>query len=1288
MAQTDQPSETAAMADCDSSTPAEAHALESRSADIELRSLAPDYKPKEHAVYARHLEAALRDPRNRNIALTGRYGSGKSSILDYFLEGLNNPKSHADDDPQNLKGRKTNWFKRLTGEKGRQPRTQDDQHKTLRISITTLGPDEDDPDITNRIQKELVKQLLYRVEPGEVTRSRFARRPEPTRRRLFMEPVGVAAGVVGSLWLFGVRPDLTHAGAEGLMGVAASIVSLFLLVAGGTWAVRNYIGNRLISHFSGFGATIEFDKQTDSFFDKYLDEIIEFFDATGTDLVVFEDLDRFGDPRIFESLRGLNTLINSSANWKNRDQPLRFIYAIKDSVFEKLGEDMTGKRSDQNPSSDSSSADDSSSQRSKPSPKQGKGKEPDAARSAVERANRTKFFELVIPVVPFLSHSNARDLLSETLGGLRLPADAQVSRKLIDLVARHATDMRLMINICNEFVVFGQKLLWGERLAPGVTADQVFGLVVYKNFHPADFEALPHRRSALDVLERKRREIVRESINTLQQDKATLPDQDHLQREQEATAQALGDRLISWTSIIGNTVNKITVESKPYFREDVHTPEFWRDVAHTGSLRLELRSTHRSPAPPRDIRSDQLKELLPESVDEHRWRKRDDDLNRQRKLLDRQIAQLRGADFEFLATRDDYTAGDTSFATTLEAELDSDLARELVRRGFLTRYYAEYSSVFYGNFIGVEVANFFRNCVWPNEMDVHFRLESENSLKNVIEQAPEDFTSSHSVLNIDIVNYLLDNRPLDAAKVAAFIVSDTMEKGMTFLDAFLKDEPSKKVKLIGHLTRLPWPGVFEHITDPDSELNEEARAELLDAALSAAHSVEDYDLDHQVRDLLHRHYESLDSFTSPAKEARSGIIYAFARRVNLTIPSLTPLSARMRRHFIEDGAYELTADNLRCAVPLQPRDSIALDAIREDKDVLERCTGDISQYLDLVRADDHSTYAVLSMEVLGTVIQQRRHAWTDDQLAAVLELSSSDAAFNEITTVDEDAWPAIIRAHRMKPTAKNVLGCTKQLGVGADLAEFLEEFGQLQDVDQIEDDAKQQLALYILNSPSMKPSIAVSLVVQLGFSKIDVWQLEPRANDLLAELLEAQLVPDTRATFEHFINTSGWPAVAQAFSVSKNAPEFLDPALVSHVVADLLEGPTTPDALKDAVVRQLDNYVSDDDDRALRAAGTFAHTTRIELPLGQIERIAGATPNSEDVLWQLYRKRNSLSAAQLIGVLTQIGGEYSGFGAAQGHKFSVPTSPEMHRLLVHLEKAGHVTSERAKNGRRPVRIIA
>ena len=141
---------------------------------LKLRSLAPEFKGDHHSLYVRHLAEAVKDKRNRNVALTGRYGAGKSSVLDAFEE------AH--------------------------------RAKTVRISINTLGPDDDDEDLTNRIQKELVKQLVYRLEPGQVRRSRFARPKPITKKRAFWQAFGVSAVALTMLWLLGVRPSDTWPG--------------------------------------------------------------------------------------------------------------------------------------------------------------------------------------------------------------------------------------------------------------------------------------------------------------------------------------------------------------------------------------------------------------------------------------------------------------------------------------------------------------------------------------------------------------------------------------------------------------------------------------------------------------------------------------------------------------------------------------------------------------------------------------------------------------------------------------------------------------------------------------------------------------------------------------------------------------------------------------------------------------------------------------------------------------------------------------------------------------------
>ena len=53
-----------------------------------------------------------------------------------------------------------------------------------------------------------------------------------------------------------------------------------------------------------------FEESDDSYFDKYLNEVLYLFENAEADVIVFEDIDRFNANRIFERLREVNTLAN------------------------------------------------------------------------------------------------------------------------------------------------------------------------------------------------------------------------------------------------------------------------------------------------------------------------------------------------------------------------------------------------------------------------------------------------------------------------------------------------------------------------------------------------------------------------------------------------------------------------------------------------------------------------------------------------------------------------------------------------------------------------------------------------------------------------------------------------------------------------------------------------------------------------------------------------------------------------------------------------------------------
>lgn len=1211
--------------------------------DVKLRTLAPEYIGDHHSLYLRHLEQAIEDKKNRNIALTGRYGAGKSSVLDQF------ERNHQDE--------------------------------TVRISINTLGPDENDEDLTNRIQKELVKQLVYRLEPGQVRRSRFARPKPLAPGYAFVQAFGFTVIGLTLLWLFGVRPAKGWPG-DGLTtdGQVLLGMAFFCLVLVGIWAIRWAIGDRFVSEVSTAGTKIALSEGPKTYFDSFLEEIVGFFEAVDPKFVIFEDLDRFDDSQIFESLRELNTLINASAHWKSKGQPLRFIYAIKDSLFEQLGTEPEAKdeEPDQSDSvNQSPRGDKGSRKRATAVAKAASKTQLDIAAEAVRRANRTKFFELVIPIVPFLSHRNARDHLSDALEELGFPKEF-VSRQLLDLVARHTTDMRLMINICNEFAVFVERLLWSENPAPGMKPEHLFALVVYKNFHMADFENIAQRTSTLDDLEQHHRVEVRASIEALQEQRRTEAQLETHRATRAEIASVLGQRLedmkVAYPNHYSGYAVTFTVGGKSFPIEATREVDFWAQVAANRAITITQPQYGGSAS----INDDQIDHLFPELNSAAHWRAPNPEkLAQLRKQCDEDIAALRGADFVELAAYGNVPAGRTPFAQLIHDDLESELARDLVRKGFVTRNFAEYSAIFYGSFVGVDVAYFYNHSIQPNEMYLDFKFTSENAISNLLEQVPSDFTSTVSALNIDVVDHLLVHQPALANEVVDYIVSHiASEDVQTFLDSYFNTSDAQYEKLVEMLAEHPWSEVLEYVARHHAIPNLKTRLRLFDSALLHARAAASYVISDAAMTLLDEHHPQMEAITTEQAPGRVARVFEILEAAEMVIPDLSVLSTPLREHVVTNQMYAINVANLKQALGIDTAPT--LDEIRKNAYVWDHCRSHIGDYLEAVQGDKSIASFVQTESVLVDIIDEEQESWTMDQLGAVIEGSSDSVKIVDLRDVPEPIWPALVQSRHVMPSAANVVNYAKAHGVDDELAEFLSPKGaepiELLDVDEVEDAERAELAIKLMNASDQftaqdRVTLAAKVRPSDGF---DLKSVTPGNDQLLARGLEQGLFEDDLPTFSHFA-PGGWAAMSEAFTVSEKVDSFMSPAVVQGYIAEFIASPNIPKRLKQTVVTDLQRYVPDDDAQALRAAGEFARTESLKLPLGAVRRIARTARAVGAVMRQLVLSTRELSSNDVVEVLGLLGAPYSKLADGPGTKFDYPSGvPSLDTVFKHLETAGHI----------------
>lgn len=1324
------------------------------SAEKPLQSLTPKYEEKHHSTYLKRLEQAVKDPNNLNIALTGRYGAGKSSVLNKFEE----------------------------------------KHKreVLRLAISTLAPGEEGQSTTNRIQKEIVKQLLYGASAKVGKNSRFNKIAVLSRRRAFMQSATVVLPLVGLAFMFGALPQLKWPTAEDptwqrlvawatAVGLVTALGAVFRLSTHGRYDVKDV---------SAGGAALTLSEKPQTFFDKYIDEIVHYFEQEPKNIVLFEDLDRFDDPNIFEALRELNVLLNDTPErrkkrsgnrlgrgiahvleWMNKEwpgqlemrlpypwagrvlglgEPLRFVYAVRDSVFSQIDATPAKRsttRAAAGPASTVQGYDEDPPATLEP--------ELDEAAAETLRANRTKFFDIVIPLVPFISHRNARDLLVELLDERDI---TDIDSRLVNTVAQHCTDMRLMRNMCNEYLVFAERLLApAEPItpAPGLDATHLFALVVYKNFHLVDFENISRRDSDLDKLYDFAQRLTRDTISTHEKRIRDLLAKPERFRQCEPLAKQVGQRLdlFASTLTVAKTVQygnqwrlyRFKVGTQEFGADKVNDYGFWAAVARVRSLEVVLAQQESGGQTVVGHTFDGvgLEGFFPEALDADRWAAFDQDaIDTEVATKERDIEMLRRADFadlvatEFLLTLRDGEAASKklprlnnpgssyTFADLTDATLKSELARDLVRRGYIDRNFSLYAAQFYGNFTGVDVANFMVQHVQPNVMNIDYDLSRpkeggrEGAAANLLleaEEAGEDLLNTVVAYNIDLLNHLLKTGDAGASTVARHLIANwPEEKARSFLAAYFTSKKAQREKLAELLTRCRWREVFTYLASHD-DVPSDARVTLFNAALAAFDPHAPYHLGKDVCGFLTAKYHSMSVFTGAPRAQHSSADKAeellleslpqrldvMLRRSNVVLPNLAPLSDEIRVFVVEGNRYALTADNLRIALNLGGSDPVPLEALTDDNvscdTVYTYALADFPRYLAAIDDDEQTTAALTTPRTLAKVLADMVDKRTDGQeskdqqwssfadLADLLARTSPTARLSNVRDAPPDTWKALADAKLFRSSLANIEAYRGKVGsIDDHLARLLEaaatihvdEDGDTTDPDGAEYD-RQAAALAILNTSALPVQLRVALVTSLcPTTPLPATDIDAESSDLFARLLEADLVSDVAETFTH-LRAGGWAALGPAIAASDTVETFLSGAILDGMVANALDDDSTSAKVAATVLANVNEYVPEDNWAALQAIADYADRHRFALVPAVVVHIArvgdgrdGRDPNR--MLRLLDRASPSPSADDIVETFMHLGQPYNRITDSQA-SFELDYNDVHDRLLKVLQGDNRIT---------------
>lgn len=1209
----------------------------SKSAALDLKSLAPEYSEERHGAYFAVLKGAIEDqPTVRNIALAGPYGVGKSSVLTKVAEVF---------DGRVIK------ISLLT--LGVAPEETETARGGNPKADTTRGGNPTAETTSNRIQKEIVKQLLYQQRPSDAPESRF-RRISRFRWRFELK-VASGTALVAAMLLVLAGVDLPGAatGYALIPNVPEWIRTLVVYLAAGVVVgalvilVRLLIQGRLgIEKVTAGPATIALPARSSSYFDEYLDEIIYFFETNKKrDLVILEDLDRFDDATIFESLRSLNGLLNSARQLDDRN--VRFIYAVRDSVFEKLGRDEARATTDE-------------------------------ARAELVRANRTKFFELIVPMVPFITHKNARDLMFRLLE----QRGHAISKDLVDLTARHVADMRLIHNIVNEYEVFKRLLLDVPKPVPEMDPERLFAMIVFKNAHMTDFENIRHATSSLDELYDTWRSLVTANLRRLRDSETALRKQIEDRQAEHDFAAELASTLRSRVEALASAPGSgllgpaIYVDGSAVDDAALSSPALWRRLlAEDATVTL---SAHRSRAQSQtmELSVEVLERLIGRPLDPMQWVSSSIAADRATMARNRVDADfLRRHTWQQLVEHPQYRYSNNkggeswTFRQWVDHLLPSRLAADLVASGYITPYFSLHVSAFYGQLIRKDAMTYVMRNIDLGKADPDYPLDADD-VEAILRDQGKSVLGERSMFNVSILNHLLTTAPQDAAKIVNRLAGGGDDE-REFLDHYMGEGEAKQ-EMVRLLTPL-WDTVFTYLVE-QAPLERWERVELLDVAIAYRSEDMAYDLPAALRSFLESNYGGLGSLTefvdTEDPEEVADCTVRFLAEAGAVLPDVTGLSPYALKALADTRAYRITAGNLEA---LTGSPDIALD-------VLEKALGEIYPYAvdrlgEYLLANEQSTgtaYTVNTAEAFVSVLNASE-AWRPDDFEHLVRAAHPDCRLQRLQDVPTAAWYALAATRRVPATFSNVAAYVeREETVDADLAALLASVDEIAGVDGVAETERVALALAIINSDSpLKDTRRIKLARSLRVGVLPTSSILPVSGPRVARLISARLIADDAAAFDERLMVD-WPTQEAAIVRSRKFADLAGPdTLKTAHIAPLMRSTKVSVSVQRAVLSRFAQFDAVPRD-AFQAVADSALDSRVVLTAVGIEAVRRGGARTASVLALLAQAGERITVDELCQTLRGLGEPYSIIADKGKRRPKLAVSPAIRTILDRLRGAGIV----------------
>ncbi|WP_302148717.1 YobI family P-loop NTPase [Megasphaera elsdenii] len=988
--------------------------------------LAPINTLSQDDTYIQALNWAFMNPSIKNIALTGAYGSGKSSILLSFLEQYENIRK------KTLSISLASFIDKLQENQDNNS-TED---KIIKLDI-------------NEIEKSILKQLFYKVAPSKIPQSRFQRIRTIEGKKIFLEIIAVTIFIFFCTYFF--RPqyldyliDSINRGCqrifpslgEGLLTVVTCITFVGLIFWGIFYIER--IVKKILISFHLKKVTIQGSIQAEtgndeeSIFDKNMDEIIYFFESTRYTTIFFEDLDRLQNNRLFVHLRALNNMLNQC---DVLERPIRFVYAVKDDIFEK--------------------------------------------------EDRTKFFEFILPVIPIINATNSGEEIR------RWVTDHNYGKifdeDFIDDIAPYIEDMRVLQNIFNEYEIYREQII--NRTGLNLDPKKLFAVIAFKNIYPSDFSDLQNEKGIVKQAFYEKEKILKQKIKDLndliEKEESTFKNlkDDELQSVNAIKSAMLAD-FTDWDGI----AESIQVQSWKDNKRSNSSFFKFQEIMDVNFKLDELKNIDRC-----EIklygRNWITKSSLYEKVEKYYpiWKRHYE--------YDGKIEELK---LEINTTRDkikkyrnmtmkeilDYDENDV----LSEQIKQNKLLVFLLRNGYLDETYASYINYFQANSTTYSDRNFILSVKNREPLPFDYRLVKISQVIKKLKIGDFDYPA---VYNFDLLNEMLMHAESYEEKLEEFMkqLGKEDENSWNFIDEFVgyAQAPALFVKYLAHY----WSNMWNFILD--SSLLEQRKVFYLKLLIDDA-KLDDLCLMNKSNSLSTYFRETHDILQKLHDVDEEKMIALMGRlQIKFSQAELTGVSETLVQYIIQQQMYILNPYMLNQIISwnfpqkenaaLRENYTVILEA--DIKPVLEYIDDNIEEYVKNVTLSKENTQesnrAVVGL--LTKIIDDKELCCDVIRHQGKIEFNDLADCNGEQTEKSKDSvkaiWDVILEENKVVASWSNVRVYWKHFGVTKNLVSFVDvNYAKLDKLDN-EDDNSNFVVQFIKSD-----LVDVSLLKKIKFALV------------------------------------------------------------------------------------------------------------------------------------------------------------------------------------------------------------